>query len=220
MFVPSSALTIAAVVVFGLAVGTVTGLARVDGLGAAVVVPDLPLPGTRPGDVQARRRPSVRGHRSRDFPERCTAPIVALLRLSPAVPFGLQNYLYGLTGIGFGTYLLTSWIAMLPGTVMYAYLGYLGRAGLDAAGAAGRPRTPLEWALLAVGLAATVAVTLVVTGLARRALREPGGSPRRSRTPVIFTCRTDCPSRIPPDRYALPQDGFRASQCASWRSKR
>ena len=103
---------------------------------------------------------------------RSGAIIVALLRLSPAVPFGLQNYLYGLTGIGFWTYLLTSWIAMLPGTVMYVYLGYLGRAGLDAAGDSGRTRTPLEWALLAVGLAATVAVTLFVTRLARRALRR------------------------------------------------
>ena len=35
------------------------------------------------------------------------------------MPFNVQNYLYGLTGIGFGPYLLASWPAMLPGTVLY-----------------------------------------------------------------------------------------------------
>ena len=51
--------------------------------------------------------------------------IVALLRLSPAVPFNLQNYLFGLTRIGFWPYLLTSWIAMMPGTFLYVYVGHL-----------------------------------------------------------------------------------------------
>ena len=156
-FVPASALTLAAGAVFGLAVGTVTAsLASTTGAAASFLI----------------SRYLARGLVTRKFGDdprfaaidreisRSGALIVALLRLSPAVPFGLQNYLYGLTGIGFWTYLLTSWAAMLPGTVMYVYLGYLGRAGLDAAGGSGRTRTPLEWALLAVGLAATVAVTL------------------------------------------------------------
>ena len=42
--------------------------------------------------------------------------IVAMLRLSPAIPFNLQNYLYGLTDIRFWTCVLTSWVAMIPGT--------------------------------------------------------------------------------------------------------
>ena len=157
------------------------GLARVDGRGGGGV-PDLPLPRARPGGAKLGADPRFAAI-DREI-SRSGALIVALLRLSPAVPFGLQNYLYGLTGIGFRTYLLTSWIAMLPGTVMYVYLGYLGRAGLDAAGGSGRTRTPLEWALLAVGLAATVAVTLLVTRLARRALQQaslniPGGPESR-----------------------------------------
>jgi uncharacterized membrane protein YdjX (TVP38/TMEM64 family) len=167
--VPSWPLTVAAGAVFGLTVGTVTAsLASTTGAALSFLI----------------SRYLARGLVTRKFAghpqfaaidrevSRSGALIVALLRLSPAVPFGLQNYLYGLTGIGFGTYLLTSWAAMLPGTVMYAYLGYLGRAGLDAAGGSARTRTPLEWTLLAVGLVATVAVTLVVTRLARRALRE------------------------------------------------
>ena len=167
--VPASALTLAAGAVFGLAVGTVTAsLASTAGAAAAFLISRYLARGL----VTRKLGDDPRFAAIDREISRSGALIVALLRLSPAVPFGLQNYLYGLTGIGFRTYLLTSWIAMLPGTVMYVYLGYLGRAGLDAAGGSGRTRTPLEWALLAVGLAATVAVTLLVTRLARRALRE------------------------------------------------
>ncbi|VTT99550.1 Putative uncharacterized protein OS=Rhodopirellula baltica (strain SH1) GN=RB11207 PE=4 SV=1: SNARE_assoc: DUF547 [Gemmataceae bacterium] len=100
--------------------------------------------------------------------------IVAMLRLSPAVPFNLQNYLYGLTRIRFWPCVLTSWAAMLPGTFLYVYLGHVGRAGLDASAGAERARTPAEWALMAVGLLATVFVTVYVTRLARRALKQYG----------------------------------------------
>jgi uncharacterized membrane protein YdjX (TVP38/TMEM64 family) len=95
--------------------------------------------------------------------------VVALLRLSPAVPFTLQNYAYGLTGLRFGPYLLTSWLAMLPGTFLYVYLGHFGRVSVEAAGHT-RSRSPAEWAMLAVGFLATLAVTVYLTYLARKAL--------------------------------------------------
>ena len=108
--------------------------------------------------------------------------IVALLRLSPAVPFTLQNYLYGLTGIRFWPYLLTSWLAMLPGTFLYIYLGHLGRAGVEAASGE-RSRTPAEWAMMIVGLLATVAATVYITRLrARRCGSDGGGREKSGRT--------------------------------------
>lgn len=94
--------------------------------------------------------------------------IVALLRLSPLVPFSLSNYLYGLTAIRFGPYVLASAAGMLPGTVLYVYLGVAGRAA--AAASTGETRSPLEWAALAVGLAATIAATILITRMARREL--------------------------------------------------
>jgi uncharacterized membrane protein YdjX (TVP38/TMEM64 family) len=96
-----------------------------------------------------------------------------MLRLSPAVPFNFQNYLYGLTGIRFWPYLLASWLAMLPTTFLYVYLGDLGREGLQAAdGQERRPRSNAEWAMLIVGLLATIALTLYLAHLARKTLRQ------------------------------------------------
>ena len=101
--------------------------------------------------------------------------IVALLRLSPAVPFNLQNYFYGLTPIRFWPCLLTSALAIIPGTFLYIYLGHVAGQGLQAAGGGGG-RPLAQWVLLAVGLLATVAVTVYVTRLARRALAEQAES--------------------------------------------
>jgi uncharacterized membrane protein YdjX (TVP38/TMEM64 family) len=98
--------------------------------------------------------------------------VVALLRLSPAIPFNLQNYLYGVTSIPFGAAVLTSWIAMLPGTFLYVYLGVLLGEGVRAAMGTPEMASAGKWALLGLGLLATVAVTFYVTRLARRALAE------------------------------------------------
>ena len=103
--------------------------------------------------------------------------IVGLLRLSPALPFNLSNYLYGLTSVRFVPYVLASWLGMLPGTIMYVYLGTAGRAGLDAAAGA-EERSWQQDALLGVGLLATVAVTILITRIARNALKEAEASRR------------------------------------------
>jgi len=104
--------------------------------------------------------------------------VVALLRLSPLVPFSLSNYLYGLTRVRFAPYVATSWVAMLPATVLYVYLGAAGRTIGEKA-----EKSPWEWALLALGLAATAAVTVLLTRVARKELtkaRVDGESSRRS----------------------------------------
>ena len=98
--------------------------------------------------------------------------IIAMLRLSPAMPFSLGNYLFGLTAIRFRPYVLASWLFMLPGTFMFVYLGHLGTEGLRSAAGAKQGKTPGEWALLGVGLLATIAVTVYVARLSRKALRD------------------------------------------------
>ncbi len=100
--------------------------------------------------------------------------LVLLLRLSPVVPYSLLNYALGLTRVRFRDFLLGS-VGMLPGTILYVYYGKV--AGEVAALAGGRP-TPHDvayWILVAVGLAATIAASVLVTRIARRALREEPG---------------------------------------------
>lgn len=97
--------------------------------------------------------------------------IVLLTRLSPVFPFNLLNYAFGLTKVSFARYALASWIGMIPGTIMYVYFGATLRSLADAAagnvetGAAGKI---FFW----FGLAATIVVTVFVTRIARKALRE------------------------------------------------
>ncbi|MCC5877050.1 MAG: TVP38/TMEM64 family protein [Candidatus Sumerlaeia bacterium] len=97
--------------------------------------------------------------------------IVFLTRLSPIFPFNLINYAYGLTNIPFWHYALASWIGMMPGTLLYVYIGAIaGDAAAAAAGTGGAG--PAEWAMRIVGLIATAIVTVYITMTARKALND------------------------------------------------
>ncbi|MFO0689634.1 MAG: TVP38/TMEM64 family protein [Myxococcota bacterium] len=100
--------------------------------------------------------------------------IVFLLRLSPVFPFTLLNYALGLTRVRLVDYLVASF-GMLPGTILYVYAGKVGGEVVAAAGGAGAQRGLADWALLGVGLAATAAVTIRITQIARRALERATG---------------------------------------------
>ncbi len=91
--------------------------------------------------------------------------IVFLLRLSPVFPFTILNVLLGVTKVTPGAYVLANLLGMLPGTFMYVYLGSLGEA---AAGGS----SPGQIALKVLGFAATVAVTVYVTRIAKKALTD------------------------------------------------
>jgi len=95
--------------------------------------------------------------------------IVGLTRLSPLFPFSLLNYMYGLTPVSFRHFFFASWVGMLPGTIMYVYLGTAGES-LVTLGAEGREKTTAEWTLLGAGLIVTIVVTLFVTRIAQKAL--------------------------------------------------
>ncbi len=93
--------------------------------------------------------------------------VVVLLRLSPFVPFNLQNYACGVTSIGFWPFVVATGAGIAPGCLLYVYLGVAGRAASGGAG-------PVRWALVALGLAATVAATLLVGRRARAVLARKG----------------------------------------------
>ena len=94
--------------------------------------------------------------------------IVFLTRLTPVFPFTVLNYAYGLTGVSFPGYLAASATGILPGTLLYLYLGS------SVARVVAGETDPLEAGLRIIGLAAFVLVTILVTRIARKALREAG----------------------------------------------
>jgi uncharacterized membrane protein YdjX (TVP38/TMEM64 family) len=165
-FLPGSVLTLGAGAIFGVPRGVaIVSVSATLGATAAFLVGRY----LARGWVERRIGANPRFRAIDDAVAREGWKIVGLTRLSPVFPFSLLNYAFGLTRVSLRDYVVASWIGMLPGTLMYVYLGSL--AGELAAAGSGRgARTPAEWALYAVGLAATVAVTLYVTRLARRAL--------------------------------------------------
>ncbi|MGZ8530069.1 MAG: FAD-dependent oxidoreductase, partial [Candidatus Binatia bacterium] len=96
--------------------------------------------------------------------------MVLLTRLSPVFPFVLLNYLLGLTAVRTPAYVLANLIGMLPATFLFVYIGAAARDALagQVDASAGFYQTLLKY----VGLAATVAVVVFVTRIARKALRE------------------------------------------------
>jgi len=169
LLLPASLLTLAAGAMFGLGIGFLTvSLASTTGAACAFLIARYAA--RRKVERWARARPKFRAI---DLAiDEAGWKIVALLRLSPAIPFNLQNYLYGLTSLRLGPYVLTSWIAMLPGTFLYVYLGHLAGIAAMKAGDTGRERTVWEWMFLGLGVVATIVVTVYLTRLARAKLHE------------------------------------------------
>jgi uncharacterized membrane protein YdjX (TVP38/TMEM64 family) len=84
-------------------------------------------------------------------------------------PFSLLNYALGLTHVRLADYLL-GMIGIIPGTLLYVYYGKVG-GDLAALVGGARPRGgPASIAVLSLGLIATIAVTVLITRAARRAL--------------------------------------------------
>ena len=97
--------------------------------------------------------------------------IVFLLRLCP-IPFGLANYLYGLTAIPFLPYLITTFLGAVPGLLLFSHLGSAGKAGLQALASGNLNKGGGEIALLGLSLAATIVLVVLLPRIARRALEK------------------------------------------------
>jgi len=81
--------------------------------------------------------------------------MVALARLVPVIPFNVQNYVFGLTRVRFGTYLFWSWLCILPGNILVV-------VGTDAIIKTLR-RGQVPWALIGV-LGVTLAIMALLAG--------------------------------------------------------
>lgn len=164
LFVPGSALSLAAGLLFGVWLGTAVVWF---GATAAIALSFLIARYAARGKVEemARTRPRFAAV-DRAIGEQGWK-IVALLRLSPVFPFSLQNYLYGITAIRFFPCVVASAVFIVPGTFLYVYLGF---AGGEAAVAAGGGADTLRLVLQIAGLLATAAVTIGIARIAGKAI--------------------------------------------------
>ncbi len=167
-FLPGSILTLGAGVIFGVVQGSIfVSIASTLGATAAFLVGRYLARGWVAKQLEGKPRFGAI--------DRAIAKegwkIVGLVRLSPIFPFNLLNYGLGVTQVSLRDYCLASWIGMMPGTVMYVYLGSLA-GNLATLGAGGQQASPVQWVIRIVGFIATVAVTVYVTKIARRALEE------------------------------------------------
>lgn len=102
--------------------------------------------------------------------ERESWKIILLSQLHPLFPTSLLNYLYGLTRIRFGSYMLWSSIGRIPGLFLYVYVGTLGQLGLRLMRGRSQPRLIEYWTW--GGAFVTSALLLVVLGrIAYRAIQ-------------------------------------------------
>ena len=92
--------------------------------------------------------------------------IVALLRFASPTPSSVQNYVFGVTRIGFWPYTLASLVFIIPQTVFYVYLGSVGRSLL-----LGDISSPLGLFVMLAGVGCLAATAFLVWHKARASLR-------------------------------------------------
>jgi uncharacterized membrane protein YdjX (TVP38/TMEM64 family) len=168
LFVPGSILTIGAGLVCGLLRGTIAvSVGSTAGASLAFLLGRTLARGWVESKVS--RNPKFQAI---DQAVALQGPkIVLLTRLSPVFPYNLLNYAYGVTRVRFRDFLLCSWLGMLPGTVMYVYIGSTVKSIAELA--SGKLQGGVAQKILfGLGLVATVLVTVFVTRLARKAMRE------------------------------------------------
>jgi pyruvate/2-oxoglutarate dehydrogenase complex dihydrolipoamide dehydrogenase (E3) component/uncharacterized membrane protein YdjX (TVP38/TMEM64 family) len=196
-FVPASLLTLAAGAIFGIGAGvTYVFCAATLGASLAFLVSRYVARGT----IERR----LAGNARFAAIDRAVAAdgrrIAFLLRLSPAVPFGLLNYAMGLTRIRFVDFVLASF-GMLPGTLLYVYYGKLAGDVAALAGGAAVPKDAGYYGVLVLGLAATVIATALVTRTARRALAEATAEQAPSSLPPAAASESESVETPPIDDH-------------------
>lgn len=97
--------------------------------------------------------------------------IVLLIRLAPVFPFNVMNYAFGLTKVRFRDYFFASWIGMFPATAFNVYIGSL-LGSLAEVHSPGSQSHRLHQVFFYAGLAATLAVVIYVTRMAKAALTQ------------------------------------------------
>ena len=171
LMLPGSILTLAAGYVFGVLYGTaLVSVSSILGASAAFLI------GRALGRGWVREK--IGGDARLAAIDKATEErgfvVMLLLRLSPVFPFNVMNYLMSLTGMSFKNYFFGSWIGMVPGTLLYVYIGS-GLSDLTAIIAGDYETGPYGKIFFFAGLAATAIVTILIARFAAKTLRDTIG---------------------------------------------
>ena len=170
-FVPGSLLTIGAGAVFGLVKGAIcVSIASVIGAACSFLIGRYLAHGWIQHKLDSR--PDFKA--IDEAVGREGWKVVLLTRLSPLFPFTLLNYAFGLTSVTFREYVVASWIGMIPGTILYVYIGSLAE-NLANVNASQRPKSPAEWLLIVLGLLATIVLAVLAARIAKTSLKRKLG---------------------------------------------
>ncbi|HET8798844.1 MAG TPA: TVP38/TMEM64 family protein [Thermoanaerobaculia bacterium] len=91
--------------------------------------------------------------------------IMWLVRISGFPPFTWVNYAFGLTGIPLGTYVITTFFGIIPGTLAFTYAGAAGARALTGEG---------NRVVLIVTAVGAVLVSAFIAHVAAKAIRKAG----------------------------------------------
>jgi uncharacterized membrane protein YdjX (TVP38/TMEM64 family) len=103
--------------------------------------------------------------------ERDAWKIIFLSQLHPLFPTSFLNYVYGVTRIRFGSFMLWTTIGRAPGLFLYTYVGTLGQFGLNLARGKTHPRI-IEYWTWGGAFVATTLLFFVLTRAASKVMLE------------------------------------------------
>lgn len=126
--IPGTVLTIAGGAVFGLFWGTLWSV-----IGATLgAIAAFLLARYLFGDWYCRKfKHSDTLKRFHQAVKRMPFKFVLTIRFAPISPFNVVNFLFGLTPIDLKTYSLGTFIGIIPGTLLYTWLGVTGRQAMS-----------------------------------------------------------------------------------------
>ena len=119
-FLPGTPLSLLAGLIFGPVLGTLWAV-----IGATIGATLAFLVGryAARGLVEGWTANNERVRRLDEGVERQGWRMLLITRLVPVFPFNLQNYAYGVTKIGLGTYVLLTAVCIIPGAAVYTFAG-------------------------------------------------------------------------------------------------
>ena len=119
-FVPGALLSLLAGLMFGAVWGTLwTVIGATLGATLAFLIGRYAARGL----VESWIASNERGRKLDEGVEKHGWRMLLITRLVPLFPFNLQNYAYGLTRVGVGSYVLLTALCIVPGVIVYTFAG-------------------------------------------------------------------------------------------------